>query len=207
VSNAVVVVLSLLQRFGQPLPMVDREKAARALEAFLEALGRHPERDPELTGTGRRVADAFADEFLRGYDVDVQEALAANLVEASTGLVIVRGISVTTMCPHHLLPAQGVATVAFAPTKHALGLGGVVALVDTLARRLVLQEQLGEDVVEHVARAIAPRWVACRLVLAHGCMTARGERAHGASVETVAIRGTLENRDDAAIVDIVSRSP
>jgi hypothetical protein len=26
-------------------------------------------------------------------------------------------------------------------------------------------------------------------VLAHGCMLARGERAHGSSVETVALRG------------------
>ena len=29
----------------------------------------------------------------------------------------------------------------------------------------------------------------CRLLLEHGCMTARGERAHGAKVETIAFSG------------------
>jgi GTP cyclohydrolase I len=187
--------------------MVDREKAAEALEGFLRALGLEPESDPELRGTGRRVADAFADEFLSGYAADPAATLAANVVRASTGLVVVRDIAVVTMCPHHLLPAQGRATVAFAPRDRALGLGAVVALVDTLARRLVLQETLGEDVVEHLERAIAPRWAACRLVLAHGCMTARGERAHGARVETLAIRGAPEDRDDRALYDIVSSTP
>jgi GTP cyclohydrolase I len=187
--------------------MVDREKAAEALDAFLRALGLQPESDPELRGTGRRVADAFADEFLRGHRVDANADLRANVVAASTGLVIVRGIAVSTMCPHHLLPAQGVATVAFAPRDRALGLGAVVALVDTLARRLVLQESLGEDVVAAIDEVIAPRWVGCRLDLSHGCMTARGERAHGARVETIATRGVDAERDAAAITGILLGIP
>jgi GTP cyclohydrolase I len=187
--------------------MVDREKAAEALEGFLRALALNPEADPELRGTGRRVADAFADDFLAGYRVDAAAALEASVVTATTGLVVVRGIDVVTMCPHHLLPAQGHATVAFAPRDRAIGLGAVVSLVDTLARRLVLQETLGEDVAGHLERAIAPRWAACRLVLTHGCMTARGERAHGARVETVAVRGDTSDRDDRAIFDILASTP
>jgi GTP cyclohydrolase I len=187
--------------------MVDREKAAEAIEAFLRALGRSPEEDPELRGTGRRVADAFADDLLAGYAASPADLLAANVVHATTGLVVVRDIAVVTMCPHHLLPAHGRSTVAFAPRDRAVGLGAIVALVDALARRLVLQETLGEDVVAHLARAIDPRWAACRLVLSHGCMTARGERAHGARVETVAIRGAPEDRNDRAVFDILASTP
>ena len=46
---------------------IDREAAARAIDAFLRALGRDPEREPELAGTGERVARAWADELLAGY--------------------------------------------------------------------------------------------------------------------------------------------
>ncbi len=187
--------------------MIDRDKAAEAIEAFLRALGRRPETDPELRGTGRRVADAFADEFLRGYDADPRGTLRSQRVAATTGLVVVRDIAVVTMCPHHLLPAQGIATVAFSPRTQALGLGAIVSLVDDLARRLVLQETLGEEIAEAIHGEIDARWVACRILLTHACMTARGERAHGTRVETVALRGASEERDRSEALRIVSGNP
>ena len=50
-----------------------------------------------------------------------------------------------------------------------------------------MQETIGERVVAALRKHLAPRWAACRLVLSHACMTARGERAHGARVETLAV--------------------
>jgi GTP cyclohydrolase IA len=52
-----------------------------------------------------------------------------------------------------------------------------------------MQEDLGERVVAALRKHLAPRWAACRIVLSHACMTARGERAHGARVETLALSG------------------
>jgi GTP cyclohydrolase I len=167
---------------------MDREAAARAIDAFLQALGRNAEREPELAGTGARVAAAFADDLLRGYAVDVDALLSQSVIAGRSGLVIVRDIPVATTCPHHLLPGAGLATVAFAPDRRLLGIGTVAQLVEAFARRLTLQEQIGEEVVGALEKHLAPRWVACRLVLSHGCMTVRGERVHGAKVETVAHR-------------------
>ena len=50
---------------------MDRDAAARAIDAFLRALGRNPDNEPELAGTAERVARAWADELLAGYAVDV----------------------------------------------------------------------------------------------------------------------------------------
>ena len=94
---------------------MQREAAARAIEAFLRALGRDPEREPELAGTGERVARAWADELLAGYAVDADALLAENVLAGTSELVVVRDLPVATMCPHHLLPSTGAATVAFAP--------------------------------------------------------------------------------------------
>ena len=88
-----------------------------------------------------------------------------------------------------------------------MGLGAVVTLVDDLARRLVLQETLGEDIAEALHGELDARWVACRLVLSHGCMTARGERAHGTQVETLALRGLEDPRDRSEALRIVLANP
>jgi GTP cyclohydrolase I len=168
---------------------MDREAAARAIEAFLRALGRDPEREPELAGTAERVALAWADELLEGYGTDVDALLSQNVFAGTSELVVVRDIPVATTCPHHLMPSAGLATVAFAPEEHLVGVGTVARVVDAFARRLAMQEQIGERVVAALQKHLAPRWAACRIVLAHACMTARGERAHGSRVETLALAG------------------
>lgn len=168
---------------------MDRDAAARAIESFLRALGRDPAREPELAGTPERVAAAWAEELLSGYGVDVDALVSANVIPGGSDVVVVRDVPVATTCPHHLMPSVGFATVAYAPDEHLVGVGTVARLVDAFARRLVLQEQMGERVVAALQKHLAPKWAACRIVLSHGCMTARGERAHGARVETVAIAG------------------
>src|SRR5437762_887887 len=114
---------------------MDRAAAARAIDAFLRAIDRDPTREPELAGTGARVADAYADELCAGYDVEVPKLLADNAMPGQSDIVIVRDMPVTTTCPHHLMPGKGTATVAFAPTAQLLGLGAVVKLVDAFAHR------------------------------------------------------------------------
>lgn len=170
---------------------IDREAAARAIEAFLCAIGRDPELEPDLVGTGTRVTEAFVADLCAGYGVDTRALLSSHamVAPASAGLVIVRDIPVVTTCPHHLMPAMGTATVAFQPRGRIVGLGALVELVTAHARRLTLQERIGASVVEDVEATLAPAWVGVRLVLAHGCMIARGERATGARVETVELRG------------------
>ena len=176
---------------------VNRDEAARAIEAFLRAIGRDPASDPNLGETGARVADAYLDEICDGYAVDVAKLLAANAIEGATDVVIVRDVNVSTMCPHHLMPATGKATVAFAPKRSIVGLGALVKLVDAYAHRLTLQEQIGEGVVAALVKYVDPHWAACRLVMEHACVVARGERRHGARAETVALGGAIDDASRA----------
>jgi GTP cyclohydrolase I len=169
---------------------IDRTAAANAIDAFLRAIGRDPSREPDLVGTGARVADAYVDELCAGYAVDTRALLSSSAIAgASDGLVIVRDVPITTLCPHHLRPASGTATVAMQTRARLVGLGTLASLVDAHARRLTLQERIGEAVVSDIEAVLEPEWVGCRLLLVHGCMVARGERAVGSRVETIALRG------------------
>lgn len=170
--------------------MGNERAAAAAIDAFLRALGLD---SPDTAGTGERVAQMFAQDLCAGYGVDTRTLVTSSVIEvAKPSVVAVRDIAVTTTCPHHLLPAIGRATVAFKARQKVIGLGTVAALVDAHARRLALQENISEAIVEDLAAGLEPEWVACRLVLRHGCMIARGERAHGSSVETIAGRGDFD---------------
>ena len=169
---------------------MDKAAAARAIDAFLLALGRDPAKEPELRGTGARVAEAFADDLCRGYGVDVEALLRENTLEvASTGVVLLRDIQVSTTCPHHLMLGTGLATVAYAHRGKILGVGAIARVVDAFSQRLALQEAIGEEVATALEAHLAPEWVLCRIVMSHGCMTARGARRHGATLDTVATRG------------------
>jgi GTP cyclohydrolase I len=171
--------------------MVDRRAAARAIEDFLRALGHVPEGD--LEGTGERVADAWADDLLEGASIDAAAVLREGSMEvaAGNGLVVVRDLAVTTMCPHHLLPAFGTGLVAYLPGPRIAGIGTLAHVVDVLSRRLTLQERIGADVVALLASELGARGALCKHALTHTCLVARGERKAGAVVETIAVSGTF----------------
>jgi GTP cyclohydrolase I len=179
----------------------DREQAARAIDAFLRALGRDPAREPELVGTGARVAQAFADDLCKGYGLDVPGLFAKNVMHAGAGrtqIVALRDIEVATTCPHHLMPALGLATVAFAPGARLIGLGAIAELVEAFSRRLILQEKIGDLVVGALMEHLEPAWAGCRMVLMHTCLSARGERKEAARTETVALSGPSHEDDRRA---------
>jgi GTP cyclohydrolase I len=172
---------------------IDRAAAARAIRLFLEALGHDPSESPELAETPERVAEAFEQDLLSGYGVDLQALVKSSLspvdAGAPPGIVVVRDIAIATVCPHHLLPALGTAVVAYQPGTHVLGIGTVARLVDALARRLTLQETVGLQVTETLCARAGARGAYCRLELVHSCLAARGARQAGARVITVATRG------------------
>jgi GTP cyclohydrolase IA len=191
---------------------VDRAAAARGIRDFLKALGFDPEQHPDLAETPQRVTEAFTDDLLSGHRVDVAELLAKGSCDApasaKSGPVAISEISVATVCPHHLLPALGVAHIVYLPGASLLGIGTITALVDAFARRLTLQEAIGENVVTALMQHAGARGAYCELVLEHSCLRARGERQTAALVRSSARAGALAGRDALAEIALaLGRAP
>lgn len=182
---------------------VDLERAARAIEDFLAAVGAPVDGDPELRDTGRRVAEAYACDLLSGYEQDPARILAERTSSEAPGIVLVTSIATTTTCPHHLMPATGVAHVGYLPGASVVGLGALARLVDCYARRLVLQEDLGRSVAAALVEHLGARAAGVVLDLSPTCLTSRGDRRHGARAITIAYDGpeakVLEAQLPAAI--------
>jgi GTP cyclohydrolase IA len=182
----------------------DLDRAAAAIEEFLKAIGA-PSNDPELVGTGRRVAEAFVSDLLSGYASDPKAILADTTATRAPGLVLVTRIPTTAMCPHHLLPATGLVHVGYEPTDRVAGLGAIARLVQCHARRLVLQEDLGQRVVDDLVTHLGARTAGCVVDLAPSCMIVRGGRHHGARAISLAFAGDADERFRRELVSLVPR--
>lgn len=138
---------------------LDEPEFEQAVQALLIASGLDPA-DPDVNDTPRRVRELWQQEFLSGYQLDPAEILGSALEgEDDPDTVIVRGLAFHSMCPHHLLPFQGVAHLAYVPRGKLVGFGRLGQLVACFTQRLTLQErathQIAEALCEHLGAAAA----------------------------------------------------
>ncbi len=187
---------SLPRTVGGDRIVPDVARAARAIDEFLAAIGA-PLDDPELAGTGRRVAEAFAGDLLSGYGDDPARILAEATGSRSPGLVVVTDLAAATICPHHLLPAMGRVHVGYFPGDRVVGLGAIGRLVDCFTRRLALQEDIGEQIADALIVHLGARASGVAIDFVQACVSVRGERRHDARAYTVAFAGAA--RDDASL--------
>ena len=174
----------------------DLELARRGIHEFLLGLGFDPAQEPELARTSERVVGAWTQDLLSGEDLDDALMLRNGSSPArpgEKGIVVLRNLSTVAVCPHHLMPAIGQATVMYIPNDRIAGLGAIARLVDGHARRLVLQEDIGDRVAHSLVDHLGARGALCRLSFVHTCLVARGERKHDARVDTVAVAGSLSH--------------
>ncbi len=170
----------------------DVAAAARAVEALLRAVVPADDlRRADVRGTPRRVAEALRDDLLDGYRSDPAAILSAAMEHPGRDLVAVTGIDFHSMCPHHLLPYRGTATVAYVPGGRVVGFGVLARLVDSLAHRLVIQEVLARQVAEALVDHLGAGGAACVLEAEQSCLTVRGERRRGARAHAQAFAGIM----------------
>lgn len=170
---------------------MDRAKTEEGIRTFLEGLGFDVER-ADLAATPGRVARAWSDELLGGYAVDPERQLSWTATAAGGGPVLVRSVSLASICIHHLLPFFGFAHVAYLPGRRLAGLSKIGRVVDAHARRLQTQEQLGAAIVGTLQKVLEPQGVIAVLEAEHTCMTLRGVRKEQSRMVTTAASGLYE---------------
>jgi len=189
-----------LERPRDPDAPVERPAAlAYAVAEFLDALGLPAEvrGSGELAGTPARVAQAWLEELLDGYGTEPAAVLAQASESEARALVALTGIEYHSVCPHHLLPSRGVAHVGYLPGGKLVGFGQLVQLVDGLAHRLVLQEDLAQQIAAALVEHLGARGAGCVLEAEHLCLTVRGERRTQARAHAEGWAGVMAREPSA----------
>jgi len=167
---------------------VDLPAASLAVRDLLVALGQDVG-SVHLAETPRRVAAALA-EMLQPEPFRITTFPNE---DGYDGLVMVRDITFTSLCAHHLLPFQGVAHVGYLPGQRLVGLSKLARVVEMFSRRLQVQEALTQQIAGWLHEHLSPRGVGVVLEAEHQCMSVRGIRAAGASTVTSALLGLVRD--------------
>jgi GTP cyclohydrolase I len=173
----------------QNLPAdVDLDLIAQGVRLILEGLGEDPER-AGLQETPRRVAEMFA-ELTSGMREDPHEHVVPLPGDKHDEMVIVKDISIASLCEHHLAPFVGKCHIAYIPKDgRILGISKLARLAETFSRRLQLQERLTTDIANTLYKGLKPVGVMVVIEAEHTCMTLRGVRKSGATTVTSAVLG------------------
>ncbi|GLC26057.1 GTP cyclohydrolase I FolE [Roseisolibacter agri] len=180
------------------LPSDRTAELERTTRRMLALLGEDPDRDG-LLRTPHRVAESLQ-WLTRGAHFEVADAVGdAQFDVAHDQMVLVRDVEFYSLCEHHMLPFYGRAHVAYVPDGRIVGLSKIARVVELYARRLQVQERLGEQVADALEEALRPRGVGVVLDAVHLCMMMRGVEKQNSRTVTSALRG--EFRDDARTRD------
>jgi GTP cyclohydrolase IA len=151
---------------------------------LLRAIGEDPTRKG-LQKTPERCSEAWA--FMTsGYNQNLEMIVNGALYPADTdGMVIVKDIECYSLCEHHLLPFVGKVHVGYVPDKTVIGLSKIPRIVDMFARRLQVQERLGQQICDALQGILKPKGIGVVIEASHFCMMMRGvEKQHSSAVSS-----------------------
>jgi GTP cyclohydrolase I len=174
-------------------------KAANAFGVFLNALGCDWENDPNSNNTPMRVAKAYVNDLWKGR----YEALGPVAAFPSDGygaMVQESNIPVSSMCSHHHQAIGGVVSIAYIASSDGkvVGLSKLNRIVEHFGRRGAIQEQLTVAIHNAVNKICEGNLgVAVHINATHNCVSCRGVKHQGASMQTAKLTGVFLKEDSA----------
>ena len=180
--------------------MIDKNRLEKAFKEIILALGDNPEREG-LIDTPRRAAEMYLEMFEgMNYSNDEIAVMFNKLfdedyVTDSKNLVVVKDIDIFSHCEHHLaLMYDMTVDIAYIPNGKVIGLSKLARIADMVAKRLQLQERIGNDILYIVKKITDSNDILVRITGCHSCVTARGIKKRSKTV-TVCKIGDIKVED------------
>lgn len=171
------------------------EEAANAFGMFLDALGVDWRNDPNSSDTPRRVAKAYVNDLWKGR-FEALPGITAFPSDGYDGVVQESGIPLTSMCSHHHQTITGKVSIAYIPGPNGkvVGLSKLNRIVEHFGRRGAIQEQLTVAIHDAVHKICEGNvGVAVQIDAGHNCVSCRGTKHQGASMQTAKLSGNFKN--------------
>lgn len=162
-------------------PKLNMELLEKGALTLLQGMGVNLE-DSNFRDTPKRVARMYAQLLTP------QENNWKTFPSPTKGMIVLRNHRVFALCPHHLLPVELKAYVAYIPADKVLGLSKLARVVEQQLTEPIMQEELGDKTADALVRALEPQGVMVVLAGEHGCMKYRGIETTG-DVVTSTVRG------------------
>ena len=175
------------------------EDAAKAYGDFLTALGCDYKEDPNSADTPFRVAKAYVNDLWAGR-YNPLDRITAFPSDGYDGIVQESNIPVTSMCSHHHQAIRGTVSIAYIASKEGkvVGLSKLNRIVEQFGRRGAIQEQLTVAIHNAVDKICEGNLgVAVQVNATHACVSCRGVKHGGASMQTAKLTGAFLDEPSA----------
>jgi len=162
-------------------------------------------RDPNSKDTARRLAKMYMTELMQGRYTQPPAVTSfpnekqngneeSESKPEASGIyhfnnLLVAQCPFTSVCSHHWQPVNGVAYVGVIPGDRVIGLSKYTRIVQHLAARGTLQEELTVEIADSVCHATHSHDVGVVVFARHGCCENRGIRVHNSNTSTAEMRG------------------
>jgi GTP cyclohydrolase IA len=169
-----------------------QDQAEAAVRTLLAWAGDNPKREG-LLDTPRRVVKAYK-EYFDGYTQRPGDILDRVFEEVAgyDDMVMLRDISFTSHCEHHIAPFFGRAHVAYLPNGGVVGISKIARVVDAFAKRLQTQETMTAQIADALEEHLGARGVGVMLEAVHTCMSMRGVQKSGVATITTQFLGEFK---------------
>lgn len=171
------------------------DEAAEHYGKFLTALGVDWKNDPNSADTPRRVAKAYVKDLWAGR-YQAPPSVTVFPTDGYDGMIVESNIPVTSMCSHHHQTIEGTCHIGYIPGEHrtVVGLSKLNRVVEYFARRGAIQEQLTMAIHKAISDMIGNnRGVIVVIDAKHNCVSCRGVKHKGASMQTAKYTGEFDS--------------
>lgn len=172
--------------------MVTYSQAVEAVRTILEFIGEDPAR-PGLVDTPDRFLKAWRNYWGKGYSEEVFNF--KSFPSTYNEMVVVKDIKFYSHCEHHIAPIIGVCHIGYLPDKYVLGLSKFARIVEAKARKLVLQENLTEEIANTIQNYTNCLGVGVVIEAEHLCMSSRGVEKQNSKTTTSKLLGEFQNKE------------
>lgn len=167
----------------------DEPKLLKQLRFQLKSIGEDPDREG-LVKTPSRIIRSW-DEIYSGYHESPEELFTTFEAGNYDQIVLLKDIEMYSMCEHHMLPFFGKAHIAYIPNERVIGISKLARLLDVYARRLQIQERIGQQVTADLMKYLNPKGAACIIEATHMCMKMRGVGKQNSVMTTSSLKGVF----------------
>lgn len=182
--------------------MIDTNAIEEHIRGILVALGDDPEREG-LKDTPKRVANMYKEvfegmnysnhEIAQMFNRTFEEGLEDIEGNVIGRVVVMRDIDIFSYCEHHMaLMYDMKVNVAYIPKGKVIGLSKIARVCDMAARRLQLQEKIGQDIADIIGEITGTEDIAVTIEGCHSCVNARGIKKNNTKTFTAELRGEFK---------------
>lgn len=151
----------------------------------------------EHRDTPRRAMKWF-ESFARqpNYDAEKQTFLSVTFETTHSELVFETGLAFVALCPHHLLPYSGTASIAYIPNGRVVGISKLARALEYWTHYPVKQEDATANLADALYTRLEAKGVMVVMRAFHTCMGLRGVKQPDHQTGTSAVRGCFADDTD-----------